>query len=207
MRGRKLTIWIISLAILFILFNNSTDGMSQDSESQSFKIDIIGARSWGFGGPCPPNLTEPCTWDAQLYHDLYVRLTYTGNTHCNITTIKVWHQISYKGITYNHTGPVNIPEPAYILKKGYFYEFDVQGVFYPQYLGNITVEVATLNLGRFIITTGYKENVGVSIIASWVPQTPSEQIIASTEILVITSGLFGLKRLKKRTTKKNNLTR
>ena len=195
------TIWIISLAILITLFIKSTDGRSQNIDNQVFRIDIIGARSQGFGGPCPPNLTEPCTWDAWNYNDLYLRLTYTGNKSANITTIKVWHQISYKGITYNQTEPVNIPIPSYNLKKGSFYEFDVQGIFYSQYIANITVEVTTLNLGRFVILIGYEE-LGLSIIASWKPRIPSEQVIASTEILLITSCLFGMKRLKERTTNK-----
>jgi hypothetical protein len=196
---------MITPLILLISLVNSPFSLGVVKEDPIFSLGLIGARKGGgFGGPCPPNLTEPCTWDAYYVYDVYIRLTYNGDTSCNITKLVVWHQLHVKGITYNHTGPLIIPNPSYLLDKGYFYEFIAIGSFYTQYDGNITVRVTTLTLGSFVLSTGYTMSERLSIIPDWEPNFPTEPLSFGTNVLIFGFLAFVViqKRMRSRRIKK-----
>ena len=191
---------LLSITAILIIIINFTGITCLGVNNPVFELQILGARYRWFRGSCPPNqsLTEPCTWDATYHTNLFLRLTYNGNVTCNITSLKVWQELNVKNVVYNHTGPIYIPAPPYSLKKGYFYEFKAEGIFYSQSFGNITVEITTLELGKFIVSTGYYDLSVLSLITSWEPQTPIRKITFSIVILIISFLLFGLRRERKR---------
>ncbi len=168
MRGIKNS-WLF-LLLLILLIPSTSDRASLST----FDLTILGTNPvYGFGGPCPPGLTEPCTWDAFYHPRLYLRLTYNGTEICNITKLILWHEITVRGITYNQSGPINIQIPSYLMKTGYFYDFDVTGSFYPDY--TVSLEITTLDLGVFVISTAVIFQL--SVFSSWEPKYPNESRI------------------------------
>ncbi|MHA1973427.1 MAG: hypothetical protein ACTSW1_10565 [Candidatus Hodarchaeales archaeon] len=164
MDSRKLITKVFTLLLCLIIVHKSLS-LSIHSEDVILDLKILGATSPGvfIPGPCPPGVQ--CTYDSAGALGIVFRLTYHGESQCNVSDILLWHTV--RG--FNFTGPINISPPAFLLLTDTSYEFIVKKPFV--YGAPIDIRIQTLQQGDFY----YKLTVNSSIshITDWNPILPT----------------------------------
>ncbi len=171
MQSRKLVTKIIILLFCLTIVQTSLS-LSVHSEQTILDLKIVGATSIGvfIPGPCPPGVQ--CTYDSQGVFGVVFRVTYQGESTCNISDIYLWQKV----MGFYFTGPLNVSPPTYILNTDMRYEFIVKKNFV--YGDPINVRIQTLKQGEFF----YELTVASSIsrITDWNPIVPTSKITGIT---------------------------
>ncbi len=123
-------LFLIGISLLFL--SNSIFFVSIPStSSDGFSLSVLGyyGETQFVPGPHPPNYTEVVTWDCMGYSQLVIRLTYHGSSPCEVISLRLWHEVTFGGVTWNYSDPVSISPPSYSLSTSSSFDFLVEGCF------------------------------------------------------------------------------
>ncbi len=164
MDSRKLMFKAFIILLGLIIVNNSLS-LSLHTNNIILDLEIVGATSPGIfiPGPCPPGVQ--CTYDSAGALGIIFRLTYYGESQCNVSDILLWHVV----YGFNFTGPLKIPPPTFLLLSYSSYEFIVKKPFV--YGVPINIRIQTLQQGDF--NYALTINPSISHITDWNPIFPT----------------------------------
>lgn len=130
-----------------------------------FEFQILGGYGSGtfIPGPCPPGLTEPCTWDSWGFTGLACRIVWRGLREVKIVSISCWQNLSIHGIHWIYTGPLIVPVPSFNLSRDDFHDFRVNGSFVSSHFLWVEIKISTYE--KFGLSD--QVSIGLTHLTTW----------------------------------------